>query len=81
MQLVCRYAASVPSLYGCSIDSIWALNYMWTAFGPTNVAIHQVNTAMEFGDVQIVLDIGPALDTSGLPTERRVRHALDVAPA
>jgi transcriptional regulator with XRE-family HTH domain len=56
-------------------------NYMWTAFGPTNVAIHQVNTAMEFGDVQIALDIGPALDTSGLPTERRVRHALDVARA
>ena len=54
---------------------------MWTAFGPTNVAIHQVNTAMEFGDVQIALDIGPALDASGLPTERRVRHALDVARA
>ena len=56
-------------------------NYMWTAFGSTNVAIHRVNTAMEFGDVQIALDIGPALDTSGLPTERRVRHALDVARA
>lgn len=56
-------------------------NYMWTAFGPTNVAIHQVNTAMELGDVQIALNIGPTLDTSGLPTERRVRHALDVARA
>jgi transcriptional regulator with XRE-family HTH domain len=56
-------------------------NYVWTAFGPTNVAIHQVNTAMELGDVQIALDIGPALDTSGLPTERRVRHALEVARA
>jgi hypothetical protein len=56
-------------------------NYIWTAFGPTNVAIHQVNTAMELGDVQIALDIGPTLDTSGLPTERRVRHALEVARA
>jgi transcriptional regulator with XRE-family HTH domain len=56
-------------------------NHMWTAFGPTNVAIHQVNTAMELGDVQIAIDIGPALDTSGLPTERRVRHALEVARA
>ena len=56
-------------------------NHMWTAFGPTNVAIHQVNTAMELGDVQIALNIGPALDTSGLPTERRVRHALEVARA
>ena len=56
-------------------------NHMWTAFGPTNVAIHRVNTAMELGDVQIALDIGPALDTSGLPAERRVRHALEVARA
>jgi transcriptional regulator with XRE-family HTH domain len=56
-------------------------NYLWTAFGPTNVAIHRVNTAMELGDVQIALDIGPALDTSGLPTERRVRHALELARA
>jgi hypothetical protein len=56
-------------------------NHMWTAFGPTNVAIHQVNTAMELGDVQIALDIGPALDTSGLPTERRVRHTLELARA
>lgn len=56
-------------------------NYMWTAFGPTNVTIHEVNTAMELGDVQIALDIGPGLDTSALPTERRVRHALDVARA
>ena len=36
---------------------------------------------MELGDVQIALDIGPALDTSGLPTERRVRHALELARA
>jgi transcriptional regulator with XRE-family HTH domain len=56
-------------------------NHLWTAFGPTNVAIHRVNTAMELGDVQIALDIGPSLDTSGLPTERRVRHALELARA
>jgi hypothetical protein len=36
---------------------------------------------MELGDVQIALDIGPALSTSGLPTERRVRHVLEVARA
>jgi len=47
----------------------------------TNVAIHEVNTAMELGDVQIALDVGPGLDTSGLPTERRVRHALELARA
>lgn len=56
-------------------------NHMWTAFGPTNVAIHQVNTAMELGDVQIALDIGAQLDTCGLPVEQRVRHSLEVAGA
>ncbi|MEU4519404.1 hypothetical protein AB0F52_11890 [Amycolatopsis sp. NPDC024027] len=56
-------------------------NHLWTAFGPTNVAIHRVNTAMELGDVQVALDIGPALDTSTLPLERQVRHLLDVARA
>ena len=28
-------------------------NVMWTAFGPTNVVIHRVSTAMELGDVQL----------------------------
>ncbi|TWP53221.1 helix-turn-helix transcriptional regulator [Lentzea tibetensis] len=56
-------------------------NHLWTAFGPTNVAIHRVNTAMELGDVQLALDLGPEIDTSALPTERQVRHALDLARA
>jgi len=56
-------------------------NHLWTAFGPTNVAIHRVNTAMELGDVQVALDLGPNLDTTAMPTERRVRHLLDVARA
>jgi transcriptional regulator with XRE-family HTH domain len=56
-------------------------NHLWTAFGPTNVAIHRVNTSMELGDVQIALDLGPDLDTSSMPTERQVRHLLDLARA
>lgn len=56
-------------------------NYLWTAFGPTNVAIHRVNTAMELGDAQLAAEIGPSLNTEGLPAERRVRHLLDVARA
>lgn len=56
-------------------------NYLWTAFGPTNVAIHRVNTAMELGDAQLAAEIGPGLNTEGLPVERRVRHLLDVARA
>jgi transcriptional regulator with XRE-family HTH domain len=56
-------------------------NYVWTAFGPTNVKIHQVCVAMEFGDVQRAIEIGPALDTSALPVERRVRHAIETSRA
>ncbi|WP_109508656.1 helix-turn-helix domain-containing protein [Nocardioides speluncae] len=56
-------------------------NRLWTAFGPTNVAIHRVSTAMELGDVQIAVAMGPGIDTSGVPVERRVRHALEVSRA
>lgn len=43
------------------------------------MAIHHVATAAELGDVQVAVDLGPRLDTSPLPMERRVRHALEVA--
>ncbi|MFF9806046.1 hypothetical protein ACF1G5_13090 [Streptomyces coeruleorubidus] len=56
-------------------------NHVWTAFGPTNVAIHRVATAAELGDMQIAVDLGPEIDTSGLPTERRTRHNLEMARA
>lgn len=56
-------------------------NYVWTAFGPTNVKIHQTCVALELGDVQRAIKIGPALDTSSLPVERRVRHSIEVARA
>jgi tetratricopeptide (TPR) repeat protein len=56
-------------------------NHLWTAFGPTNVAIHRVATADELGDFQVALDLAPRVDTAGLPTERRVRHALEVSRA
>jgi len=56
-------------------------NHLWTAFGPTNVTIHRVATAMELGDYQVAIDLSSRIDTSTLPVERRVRHALDVAHA
>lgn len=56
-------------------------NHLWTAFGPTNVAIHRFATAAELGDLQVAIDLGPRLDTTDLPMERRVRHALEVARA
>lgn len=48
-------------------------NYLWTAFGPTNVKIHHVTVAMSFGDAQIALGIVPRIDAGGMPAERRVR--------
>lgn len=42
-------------------------NLVWTAFGPTNVTLHRVGTAMELGDVQIALDLGPQVDATTLP--------------
>jgi hypothetical protein len=56
-------------------------NHVWTAFGPTNVDIHRVATAAELGDMQVALDLGPQIDTRGLPVERRTRHNLEVARA
>ncbi|MGQ0631951.1 MAG: helix-turn-helix domain-containing protein [Sporichthyaceae bacterium] len=56
-------------------------NHLWTSFGPTNVAIHRVSTAMELGDVQIAVDLGPRVDASALPVERRIRHSIEVARA
>jgi hypothetical protein len=56
-------------------------NYLWTAFGPTNVAIHRVSTAVELGDLQIAVDLGPRVNVSALPIERRIRHQIEVARA
>ena len=56
-------------------------NHLWTAFGPTNVAIHRVNTAMELGNVQTALDSGLSLNTDRVPAERQARYLLDIARA
>ena len=54
-------------------------NHLWTAFGPTNVAIHRVNTSAELGNFSAVLGSGLSLNTEAVPPERRVRYLLDVA--
>jgi transcriptional regulator with XRE-family HTH domain len=56
-------------------------NHVWTAFGPTNVDIHRVAVAMEFGDVQVAVDLGTQVNTSAMPIERRVRHSIETARA
>ncbi|MBO0607792.1 hypothetical protein [Myceligenerans salitolerans] len=56
-------------------------NDLWTAFGPTNVAIHRANVAAAAGDMDTVLAVGGPLRVEHLPAERRVRLHLDVARA
>ena len=56
-------------------------NLLWTAFGPTNVAIHQVSVAAELGDYQRAAALGEPIDVSPMPMERQVRHRLEVARA
>ncbi|MER6048433.1 helix-turn-helix transcriptional regulator [Streptomyces sp. NPDC001793] len=56
-------------------------NEMWTAFGPANVGIHRLATALEFENYQRAVDIAPTVRAVGLPKERRARLRLDVARA
>jgi hypothetical protein len=56
-------------------------NELWTAFGPTNVAIHRANVAAAVSDVDTVLTTGGSLHVEHMPTERRVRLHLDIARA
>lgn len=50
-------------------------NYGWTAFGPTNVAIHQVSAAAELGDAQQAISNAELLDTDGMPEGLKSRRA------
>jgi len=52
-----------------------------TEFGPTNVEIHAVSTAVELGDAGLALEVAQGVDTSGLSPERQSRFLLDVARA
>ena len=56
-------------------------NDLWTAFGPSNVAIHRTNVAAAMGDMDVALATGGLLHVEHLPTERQVRLHLDVARA
>lgn len=42
-------------------------NVSWTAFGPTNVAIHQVSTAAELGDAQHAIAQADTINTTAMP--------------
>lgn len=54
-------------------------NHLWTAFGPSNVAVHRVSTLLGRGDHRGALAIASRVDPAALPVERQVRHLLDTA--
>lgn len=56
-------------------------NDFGTEFGPTNVTIHAVTTAVDLGDAAMALSIADDFDVSDLSPERRARLKLDKARA
>jgi transcriptional regulator with XRE-family HTH domain len=59
-------------------------NDFWTAFGPTNVTIHEVSLAVELGDTGTAVHRAGAVDVAGFPPqllERRSTLLIDSARA
>jgi hypothetical protein len=59
-------------------------NWLGTAFGPANVAIHSISTALQLGDARTAIDTGEGLDVAALPPEctgRRAQLSIDLARA
>ncbi|WP_395109255.1 helix-turn-helix domain-containing protein [Actinomadura sp. SCN-SB] len=59
-------------------------NDFWSAFGPTNVVIHEVSAAVTFGDAKLAVSRGESLDLDHLGPGllgRRAQVSLDLARA
>lgn len=59
-------------------------NEQWTAFGPTNAALHAVSVLVDLGAEAEAVDVAQRIDPRGLalmPRERRACHYVDVARA
>jgi len=52
-----------------------------TEFGPTNVELHAVSTAVDLGDAGEAIDLSRTIDATGLSAERQSRLAIDLARA
>ncbi|MFD8149084.1 helix-turn-helix domain-containing protein [Streptomyces sp. NPDC059708] len=50
-------------------------------FGPTNVEIHAISTAVDLGDAGEALDIAKSLRAEGLSAERQARLLMDIGRA
>ncbi|MDX3003237.1 helix-turn-helix transcriptional regulator [Kribbella solani] len=56
-------------------------NHWHTSFGPTNVMLHRLTAALDLGDISYVIEHGPRVNSSVLPTVRQVAHGIDLAKA
>src|SRR5256714_2140295 len=57
-------------------------NERWTAFGPTNVVVHQVAALVDLGDGGAAVQVGSGVRSAGLaklPRERRANFFVDIA--
>lgn len=52
-----------------------------TGFGPTDVELHAVSTAVELGDAGEAIELAAAIDASWLSPDRQSRLAIDLARA
>lgn len=50
-------------------------NWLWTAFGPTNVAIHELAVHVALGDSRAALQLGESIDAGVLPDVLRGRRS------
>lgn len=50
-------------------------NWLWTAFGPTNIAIHELAVQVALGDSATALRLGERIDIEVLPSELRGRRS------
>jgi DNA-binding phage protein len=50
-------------------------NWLWTGFGPTNIAIHELAVQVALGDSGTALQFGQRIDTDALPVVLRGRRS------
>ncbi|MFI7114908.1 helix-turn-helix transcriptional regulator [Amycolatopsis sp. NPDC049868] len=73
-----RQASEFADVLGCEG------NFLWTGFGPTNVAIHELSVTVQLGDARRSYELGSFLDTDRLPdvlVGRRSQVHLDLGRA
>ncbi len=50
-------------------------NWLWTAFGPTNVTIHQLSVHSRLGNTKLAMQLGETITTDSLPAVLRGRRS------